>query len=208
VRTRHAFTIEAIVVLPDHLHTIWTLPQNDADFSTRWRLIKTAFSRSIETVESRSASRRAKGERGIWQRRYWEHTLRDENDFERHCNYIHFNPVKHGHVSAVRDWPYSSFQRFGNLGGTRWIGLRADLVTKRDSEKDYGYRHRTPQPILRFLERRVCSMVERNDTHQTHLVLSLLARAHDVFDKLEDRLHIGVPGIGNIEILLSRNEPA
>ena len=116
VRTRHAFTIEAIVVLPDHLHTIWTLPQDDADFSTRWRLIKTAFSRSIETVESRSASRSAKGERGIWQRRYWEHTLRDENDFEQHCNYIHFNPVKHGHVSVVSDWPYSSFQQFVRLG--------------------------------------------------------------------------------------------
>jgi putative transposase len=116
VRTRHAFTIEAIVVLPDHLHTIWTLPQGDADFATRWRLIKTVFSRPIEGAAPCSASRSAKGERSIWQRRYWEHTLRDENDFDRHCNYIHFNPVKHGHVSAVRDWPYSSFQRFVKLG--------------------------------------------------------------------------------------------
>ena len=116
VRTRRAFAIDAIVVLPDHLHTIWTLPQGDADFATRWRLIKTVFSRSFEGAEPYSASRSAKGERGIWQRRYWEHTLRDENDFERHCNYIHFNPVKHGHVSTVRDWPYSSFQRFVKLG--------------------------------------------------------------------------------------------
>jgi putative transposase len=116
VRVRHAFTIDAIVVLPDHLHAIWTLPQSDADFATRWRLIKTMFSRSLDFGEHRSASRRAKGERGIWQRRFWEHTIRDENDFERHCHYIHYNPVKHGHVVAARQWPYSSFQRFVKLG--------------------------------------------------------------------------------------------
>lgn len=115
-RIRHTFTIDAIVVLPDHLHTIWTLPPGDADFATRWRLIKTAFSRSIETRQPRSLSRAAKGERGIWQRRYWEHTLRDENDLEQHCHYIHYNPVKHGHVLAACDWPYSSFQRFVKLG--------------------------------------------------------------------------------------------
>jgi putative transposase len=115
-RTRHAFTIDAIVVLPDHVHAIWTLPAGDSDFSMRWRLIKTMFSRSIENRERRSGSRRSKGERGLWQRRFWEHTLRDENDFERHCHYIHFNPVKHGHVSAVSKWPYSSFQRFVRLG--------------------------------------------------------------------------------------------
>jgi putative transposase len=115
-RTLHAFTIDAIVVLPDHLHTIWTLPEGDADFAMRWRLIKTMFSRSIERGERRSASRSAKGERGIWQRRYWEHTLRDESDFEQHCHYIHFNPVKHGHASAASQWPYSSFQRFVRLG--------------------------------------------------------------------------------------------
>jgi putative transposase len=116
VRARHAFTVEAIVVLPDHLHTIWTLPSGDADFATRWRLIKTEFSRGIARGEPRSPSRDAKGERGIWQRRYWEHTLRDEIDFERHCNYIHFNPVKHGHVSTVSQWAHSSFQRFVRLG--------------------------------------------------------------------------------------------
>jgi putative transposase len=116
VRARHAFTVEAIVVLPDHLHAIWTLPSGDADFATRWRLIKTEFSRGIARGEPRSLSRDAKGERGIWQRRYWEHTLRDEIDFERHCNYIHFNPVKHGHVSTVSQWPHSSFQRFVRLG--------------------------------------------------------------------------------------------
>jgi putative transposase len=116
VRARHPFTLDAIVVLPDHLHAIWTLPPGDADYSTRWRLIKAVFSRGIEPNDRRSASREAKHERGIWQRRYWEHTLRDEIDFERHCNYIHFNPVKHGHASTAREWPYSSFQRFVRLG--------------------------------------------------------------------------------------------
>ena len=115
-RTRHPFTIEAIVVLPDHLHAIWTLPPGDADFANRWRLIKTGFSRGIEANERRSRSRTTKGERGLWQRRYWEHTLRDENDLERHCNYIHFNPLKHGYVSKISEWPYSSFQRFVRLG--------------------------------------------------------------------------------------------
>ncbi len=116
VRGRHALTIDAIVVLPDHLHAIWTLPQSDADFATRWRLIKTMFSRSVDSGDRLSASRRAKGERGIWQRRYWEHTIRNDNDFERHCHYIHYNPVKHGHVVAARQWPYSSFHRFVKLG--------------------------------------------------------------------------------------------
>ena len=105
----------------------WTLPPGDADFSTRWRLIKAAFSRGIVPGEQRSRSRTSKGERGIWQRRFWEHTLRDENDFERHYDYIHFNPVKHGYVSAVRDWPYSSFHRFVKLGvlAVHWAGQGA-----------------------------------------------------------------------------------
>jgi putative transposase len=115
-RLRHPFTIDAIAVLPDHLHAVWTLPEGDADFATRWRLIKSAFSRSVAPTERISASRAMKGERGIWQRRYWEHTIRDENDFVRHVDYIHFNPVKHGLVSRVRDWPHSSFHRMVRLG--------------------------------------------------------------------------------------------
>jgi putative transposase len=95
---------------------MWTLPDGEADFATRWRLIKSAFSRSLPPRERLSASRRAKGERGIWQRRYWEHTIRDEGDFTRHLDYIHFNPVKHGHAGRVRDWPYSSFHRWVRLG--------------------------------------------------------------------------------------------
>lgn len=115
-RKRHPFMIDAIVVLPEHLHTIWTLPDGDGDFSLRWRLIKTAFSRGLPDVEYRSASRHSKGERGIWQRRYWEHLLRDEADFARHVDYIHINPVKHGWVSRVADWPHSSFHRYVQAG--------------------------------------------------------------------------------------------
>jgi putative transposase len=115
-RWHHPFTIDAMVVLPDHLHTVWTLPEGDADFATRSRLIKSAFSRSLATGERVSDSRAAKGERGIWQRRYWEHTIRDGNDFARHADYIHINPVKHRLVTRVSDWPYSSFHRMVKLG--------------------------------------------------------------------------------------------
>jgi putative transposase len=115
-RRRHRFTIDAMVVLPDHLHVIWRLPEADAGFATRWRLIKAAFSRSVVVGERISGSRAAKGERGIWQRRYCEHTIRDENDFARHIDYIHINPVKHGLVTRVGDWPYSSFHRMVKLG--------------------------------------------------------------------------------------------
>jgi putative transposase len=116
VRSRHPFAIEAVVVLPDHLHAIWTLPEGDGNFATRWRLIKAAFSRALPLGERVSASRQSKGERGVWQRRYWEHTLRDDADFTRHADYVHFNPVKHGHVGRVKDWPYSSFHRMVRLG--------------------------------------------------------------------------------------------
>jgi putative transposase len=115
-RRRHPFTIDAMVVLPDHLHAVWTLPEGDADFATRWRLIKSAFSRCLVASERISESRVAKGERGIWQRRYWEHTIRDDDDFARHVDYIHINPVKHQLVARVRDWPYSSFHRMVKLG--------------------------------------------------------------------------------------------
>ncbi len=116
VRRRHPFNIDAIVVLPDHLHAVWTLPEDDANFALRWRLIKTIFSHGLPAGERISASRADKAERGIWQRRYWEHTMRDEKDFARHVDYVHFNPVKHGHVKRVSDWPYSSFHRMVKLG--------------------------------------------------------------------------------------------
>src|SRR6266403_2215037 len=128
VRARHPFAIEAAVILPDHLHTIWTLPDGDADFATRWRLIKSGFSRAVPGGERISASRAAKRERGIWQRRYWEPTLRDEDDFARRLDYIHFNPVKHGHAVRVRDWPFSSFRRWVRLGACPldWAGDPGD----------------------------------------------------------------------------------
>ena len=116
VRDERPFDIDAVVILPDHLHCIWTLPPGDADYAMRWREIKSRFSRKIPAGEYRSLGRVNKGERSIWQRRYWEHTLRDERDMEQHVNYIHYNPVKHGHVTRVADWPYSSFHRFVQKG--------------------------------------------------------------------------------------------
>ena len=110
-RRRHAFAIDAWVVLPDHLHAMWTLPEGDSDFSTRWASIKRLFSWQQPGGEARSWSRVAKRERGIWQRRFWEHMIRDESDFRAHVDYIHFNPVKHGLVSHPSLWPYSTFHR-------------------------------------------------------------------------------------------------
>lgn len=112
VRQRHSFEIVAWVVLPDHIHAIWTLPPDDADFPMRWTLIKAGFSRRIARGEHVSPARARKGERGVWQRRFWEHRIRDENDLARHVDYIHINPVKHGHVAKASDWPWSSIHRY------------------------------------------------------------------------------------------------
>jgi len=110
-RKAYPFDIAAIVVLPDHLHAVWTLPPNDADFSTRWRLVKMRFAKSLPKEERRSAVREARNERGIWQRRFWEHLIRDDADYARHVEYCYINPVKHGLVRRVQDWPHSSFHR-------------------------------------------------------------------------------------------------
>ena len=112
VKKRHPFHIDAMVVLPEHLHAIWTLPAGDRDFSTRWLLIKAAFSRRLPLRELRNNSRLAKAERGIWQRRFWEHLIRDERDYATHVAYIHYNPVRHGHAQQAAQWPYSSIHRF------------------------------------------------------------------------------------------------
>src|SRR5882757_3524421 len=101
VQQRRPFETIAICVLPDHLHALWALPEGDADFSMRWNLIKGGFSRGLRSAHLRSTSKISKREKGIWQRRYWEHAIRDDADFERHVDYIHFNPVKHGHVMRV-----------------------------------------------------------------------------------------------------------
>lgn len=132
VRQKHPFSIDAMVVLPEHLHCIWTLPEGDDDFSLRWRQIKAEFSRNIESGERISNSWALKQERRIWQRRFWEHCIRDEDDFMKHVDYIHFNPVKHGLVKWVQDWPYSSFHRYVKRGilPVNWLGaniLESDL---------------------------------------------------------------------------------
>jgi len=107
--------LKALVVLPDHLHCIWTLPPHDGDFSTRWRLIKTWFTKHCDPT-AQAASQVANGGRPLWQPRYWEHVLRDETDYRRHIDYIHFNPVKHGYAKAPIEWPYSSFQGYVKAG--------------------------------------------------------------------------------------------
>ena len=114
------FTIDAIVVLPEHLHCVWTLPPGDADYSHRWRLIKARFSKD-PLLAGAPIHQSAKGEYNVWQRRFWEHTVRDEADLLAHVDYIHYNPVKHGLVTRVSDWPYSSFHRF-----VRMVWLSAD----------------------------------------------------------------------------------
>jgi putative transposase len=113
------FTSVAWVVLPDHMHALWTLPTGDADFATRWMRIKQAFCDRVPRGEWIAAARRNRSERGLWQRRYWEHLIRDERDLRHHIDYIHFNPVKHGLTVRVADWPYSSFHRFVREGALR-----------------------------------------------------------------------------------------
>lgn len=110
-RERHPFHIDAWVVLPEHMHCLWTLPPGDADFIRRWQIIKAGFSRRLPGQGSPNRAQAARGERGIWQRRYWEHLIRDDEDYRRHFDYIHINPLKHGLVVHVQDWPFSSFHR-------------------------------------------------------------------------------------------------
>jgi len=112
VRARHPFRLEALVVLPDHCHLILDLPNGDTDYAARISQIKGAFSRQVPDVVPLLGSRARRRERGVWQRRFWEHTLRDEVDYRRHFDYLHYNPVKHGYVACCRDWPYSTFHRW------------------------------------------------------------------------------------------------
>jgi len=111
VRERAWFHIDAWVVLPDHMHCVWTLPEGDDDFPERWRRIKASFSQARPLEGTPTAAMTERGDRGIWQRGYWEHTIRDDRDYATHVDYTHFNPVKHGYVVAPGDWPYSSFRR-------------------------------------------------------------------------------------------------
>ena len=115
---QHPFKIDAFVLLPEHLHCIWTLPQDDDNFSTRWRLVKSYFSRHCESryQDGVSVSRKKRKGQLIWQNRFWEHVIRDDDDFARHVDYIHYNPVKHGLVRSPKDWEYSSFKRYVQAG--------------------------------------------------------------------------------------------
>jgi putative transposase len=120
VQQKLSFEIVAICLLPDHIHCIWTLPEGDSDYSLRWKEVKRLFTQGylaqIGPGEPRNASRQNHGEAAIWQRRFWEHMLRDQEDLGRHIDYIHFNPVKHGLVKEIEDWPWSSFHRYVTMG--------------------------------------------------------------------------------------------
>ena len=115
-RATRPFEIIAMVVLPEHLHAVWRLPEGDDDYSTRWRLLKGRFTHAVCGHERRSASRIRKLERGIWQRRYWEHTIRNEHDLRTHIDYTHCNPVKHGLCDTPASWPHSTFHRYARKG--------------------------------------------------------------------------------------------
>ena len=120
VNERYPFITDAVCLLPDHIHCIWTLPEGDSNYSLRWGEIKKMFSKAylkqIGTGEKRNESRQKRGEAAIWQRRFWEHTIRDLDDYHRHLDYIHYNPVKHGLVKNVSDWVWSSFHQFVKAG--------------------------------------------------------------------------------------------
>ncbi|MBC7752069.1 MAG: transposase [Candidatus Saccharibacteria bacterium] len=137
VRQSLPFEIDAWVMLPDHLHTIWTLPENDANFGKRWGLIKRSVSRSCPEYtipfEELSLSNVKRNEAGIWQRRFWEHQIQNEDDFSKHMDYIHFNPVKHGYVKRAVDWPYSTFHRHMNSG----VYMK-DWGTNDDDDGEFG----------------------------------------------------------------------
>jgi len=118
-RNKYPFTQHAICLLPDHLHCIWTLPENDDDYSTRWSSIKANFSRLYKTGQDGSplsASRKKRREKAFWQRRFWEHAIRDEEDLSRHVDYIHYNPVKHGLADSPSEWQWSSFHSYVERG--------------------------------------------------------------------------------------------
>jgi putative transposase len=140
VRASYPFEINAWVLLPDHLHCIWTLPEGDADFSTRWRLIKREVTVAVGANyfrEEFQTERRAQKQQGtIWQHRFWEHLIRDDNDYAAHMDYLHFNPVKHGLVKTANEWPWSSFHRLVNEGVylSNWSGEGAEAIDLKHDE--------------------------------------------------------------------------
>jgi putative transposase len=144
-RARLPFRIDSWVVLPDHMHCIWTLPPGDADYPERWRQIKAAFSKSIPESTPSNSSQALKGERGIWQRRYWEYTIRDARDYAAHMDYVHFNPVRHGYVTCALDWPYSTLHRCAASGIILRSGVSGRICLEWESvpDQDVGFTHAT-----------------------------------------------------------------
>ena len=133
-RRERLFLLDAIVILPDHLHTLWTLPAGDADYAGRWRALKSRFTHALQ-IQGVPLQADARGEYRLWQRRYWEHTIRDDEDRQRHVDYIHYNPVKHGLVNRVADWPFSSFHRFVKRDGLPLDWAGGSLI---DAPGDFG----------------------------------------------------------------------
>ncbi|BCY17459.1 MAG: transposase [Chloroflexi bacterium] len=129
----HPFKIDAHVIMPDHIHMIWTLPEDDDNFPVRWSIIKNTFSRKMNSLLKSDAPPKcgAKGEAGYWQRRYWEHAIRDEIDLNNHIDYIHYNPVKHGYVQNPEDWKLSSFKKYQENGyyPPEWIPSKTIINT-------------------------------------------------------------------------------
>ena len=129
VRQRYPFNICGWVLLPDHLHCLWQLPEEDADYGLRWSMIKRLTSQAVPSVQGVSLSRRLRRESGLWQRRFWEHRIRDEADYRRHMDYLHWNPMRHGLVERVADWPWSSYHRLVREGvyPEDWAGVADDM---------------------------------------------------------------------------------
>jgi putative transposase len=136
VRAKRPFKIDAWVLLPDHLHCIWSLPPGDTDYATRWNMIKRSVSLACGTDYRRpewiNASKRKHRESTLWQRRFWEHRIRDDRDFSLHMDYIHYNPVKHGLCERAVDWPYSTFHQHVRDGvyTTDWGGVENDTTAE------------------------------------------------------------------------------
>lgn len=131
VQQKYPFKINALVILPDHLHTIWQLPNNDSDFSMRWNQIKRYVSHHCQHYDNieKTNNELRKRQSSIWQQRFWEHCIKNEEDFEKHFDYIHYNPVKHRYVSSVADWKYSTFHKYVHQGiyPKDWAGVNQDF---------------------------------------------------------------------------------
>ncbi len=134
VKCLFPFHIDAWMVLPDPMHMVWTLPPDIDDFPVRLRLIKLLFAKGLPRMKRLSATHRKRHERGLWQRRYWEHTITNELDYARHVDYVHVNPLKHGYVERVKDWPYSYFHRYvlDGMLPVDWCGDMNDLPGAKD----------------------------------------------------------------------------